>query len=254
MGRCAVPFGRRALGAGPPHRRKGRMGQDNQGDRCLHRSVTCLYKKRAPPAVGKYTPQAWCGLLGARRATAPDRQDRMPPPGEVSLRSGVAGLYRARLSRGVGTNAHRLRHRVGGERRPSRRQGSGGQLSPSASSVDRGRKSDGMGANAVLPRRCAPAAAPAPRGGGGLPRRAPGPHRGGAPGRLGDDHGEPGAGARDGGGDGRGGSRAALAEAAACLEAALRVYDPVHLPYDHVRVTAALARVRGKLGRGGVSA
>lgn len=40
---------------------------------------------------------------------------------------------------------------------------------------------------------------------------------------------------------------AALAAAAACYEAALRVYEREELPYDHGTASAALARVRGKL-------
>ncbi len=49
--------------------------------------------------------------------------------------------------------------------------------------------------------------------------------------------------------------RAALVEAAGCFEAALRVYDPEHMPYDHGTATASLARVRAKLAAlGGESA
>ena len=38
-----------------------------------------------------------------------------------------------------------------------------------------------------------------------------------------------------------------MADAVACLEAALRVYDPVHTPYYHGPASASLARVRAKL-------
>ena len=53
------------------------------------------------------------------------------------------------------------------------------------------------------------------------------------------------------GGDAEG----ALAEAAGCLEAALRVSIRQHMPYNHAKASEALARVREKLAAlGGDSA
>ena len=45
------------------------------------------------------------------------------------------------------------------------------------------------------------------------------------------------------------GARAALGEAAFCLEGAVRGLDREHMPYNHEKASRGLARVRGKLGR-----
>jgi hypothetical protein len=44
--------------------------------------------------------------------------------------------------------------------------------------------------------------------------------------------------------------RTDLARAAECFEAALRVFDPGHMPDDHASAASALARVRAKLNKG----